>query len=227
MKKTGLTSRNRASLKRTVAIAALAVATLFFATATVKADLIANGSFEDPEIPANSKTTGGTPTSWKCAGSWCWNSSGIANGNASSGWPGSKDGNQYVWIGYSTHLYQTFTVPAGGGGQYSLTWYDNNWDAGWSYYTASILDNANNVVATTGTIGVPSDSTWRPRQILSVTLSSGSRYTLLFADQIEWLTGLDNVSLSPSPSSVPIPPTLLLLGSGLIGLVGIRRRLKK
>jgi hypothetical protein len=37
---------------------------------------------------------------------------------------------------------------------------------------------------------------------------------------------LDDVSVNGSSASVPIPPNVLLLGSGLIGLVGVRRRFK-
>ena len=38
--------------------------------------------------------------------------------------------------------------------------------------------------------------------------------------------GFDNVNLStvcPPPTGIPVPPTVLLLGSGLVGLVGVRR----
>jgi hypothetical protein len=34
---------------------------------------------------------------------------------------------------------------------------------------------------------------------------------------------IDNVTLNV-PSAVPIPPSIWLLGSGIIGLVGLRRR---
>jgi hypothetical protein len=38
---------------------------------------------------------------------------------------------------------------------------------------------------------------------------------------------LDNFSFTLGPRPVPIPTTMLLLGSGLIGLAGFRRRFKK
>ncbi|HME42972.1 MAG TPA: hypothetical protein VKF36_07810 [Syntrophorhabdales bacterium] len=38
---------------------------------------------------------------------------------------------------------------------------------------------------------------------------------------------IDNININTTPTVVPVPPSLLLLGSGLVGLVGIRRRFKK
>jgi hypothetical protein len=48
--------------------------------------------------------------------------------------------------------------------------------------------------------------------------------------QTPWRTDLESVSetfLPYSTSSVPIPPTMWLLGSGLLGLLGFRRKFKK
>ena len=38
--------------------------------------------------------------------------------------------------------------------------------------------------------------------------------------------GAGTILLTFSPTAVPIPPTVLLLGAGLVGLVGMRRRVK-
>jgi hypothetical protein len=225
MKKTGLTGRNRASLKRTVAIAALAVATLFFATATVKADLILNGSFESPvNSTPNSSQWGVTPTSWTISSSIGQSGYALCNGSALGGLLPEHE-SQYVVIqegSARTSLSQKFTVPTGG--QYLLTWYDNAppYPYEYQWYTASIIDATGHAAATVD-IDDHFAAAWHG-QMLSVNLSSGQQYTLKF-ESGHLLTALDNVSLSPS--SVPIPSALLLFGTGLVGLAAIRRRFKK
>jgi hypothetical protein len=47
----------------------------------------------------------------------------------------------------------------------------------------------------------------------------------LLGSSVEGNTSIDNVMVSTN--AVPVPPTVWLLGSGLLGLVGLRRKFKK
>jgi hypothetical protein len=42
-----------------------------------------------------------------------------------------------------------------------------------------------------------------------------------------WDNGINNINFSTSSSTVPIPAAVWLLGSGLLGLFGVRRKIKK
>ncbi len=61
----------------------------------------------------------------------------------------------------------------------------------------------------------------------SVTSTDGiSGFTLAgFGSMVEGNTSIDNIVATTS--AVPVPPSLLLLAPGLLGLVGMRRRFKK
>jgi len=59
-------------------------------------------------------------------------------------------------------------------------------------------------------------------------LSGGGLYIGSEDFIISWTVNCANdVVYEKISNHVPIPPTMLLLGSGLIGLIGIRRRFKK
>jgi hypothetical protein len=71
-------------------------------------------------------------------------------------------------------------------------------------------DSANNAVDTTLGFSIwPDSSAVVPNFGTTVTFDNFSLYAPTMVD----------------PTSVPIPPTILLLGSGLVGLVGLRRKL--
>jgi hypothetical protein len=52
-------------------------------------------------------------------------------------------------------------------------------------------------------------------------------YLLVFSDNGQHDVGIDNLKVGNGTSSVPEPLTMLLLGSGLVGLWGLRRKVKK
>lgn len=84
----------------------------------------------------------------------------------------------------------------------------------------------------------PSDGAWHTfSTTLDPTLWSGDledalhdltqlSIVLEFHSPIEEIAGFDNFAISPSSSAVPVPSTLLLMATGLIGVAGARRKKK-
>ncbi|MSU57246.1 MAG: hypothetical protein EXS35_03525 [Pedosphaera sp.] len=86
-------------------------------------NLLLNGSFESPAIPANAISTA-TPTSWQGNGSPFIR---VLNGNYGvPEYSGPQDGQQYAAIGGGAALSQAFTITTAG--TYELRWFDNAGD---------------------------------------------------------------------------------------------------
>src|SRR3989304_3237974 len=81
-------------------------------------NLILNGSFESPPIPANSVSFSTTPASWLGG-----NQPFLINGDYSPGIPLPQDGQQYVCLGNSAFMSQAFKISSAR--TYVLNWYDS------------------------------------------------------------------------------------------------------
>lgn len=78
----------------------------------------------------------------------------------------------------------------------------------------------------------PRQHRWKLAAVLAVVLlllgaNAPTRTDAIPADQIHGTTEVSERLLDSSPVSTPIPPAALLLGTGLLGLVLLRRRSTK
>lgn len=200
------------------------------AISPVQADLIANGGFESPGNGDQPFKTY-DPFVQPPMPSWT-----VVENNVdivSNGWSDilAYAGGQFLDLVGSNHggaISQTFsTVP---GQQYSLSFaYANNVasniDASAAVSVTGFGSTNNLLPAGLQNISHSGESiVWT---LYSTTFTAGStQTTLLFreTDELSWNGGilLDAVSVN----AVPLPPSILLLGSGLLGLgaMGLRRR---
>lgn len=195
-------------------------ASVFVALPAHAQNLLLNGSFESPSIPANSVLQT-TPDSWLGG-----NQPTIINGDYSPGIPLPQDGQQYVSLGHypsepqAGSLSQVFTISSPG--TYVLNWYDStefNFP-NFSPYSVTVTDSLANTVASAN---LDADAhtlrLWTQRSI-AMTLAPDT-YTLRFQGLVA-ASGegslIDNVSLVPEPSTVLL---------AVIALLGFRLRTRK
>ena len=137
---------------------------------------------------------------------------------------------------------QSFTITGVG---YEASWNDSltiggvtisNYETGTANEAYVSNFNSNNVSAVTNGSALPSDANisnylelylltdnWKYNEI---TYSKGT-YILGFNDTYGKKQGdrdFDDLIVAITPSAVPVPGTLLILGTGLLGIAGVRRR---
>jgi hypothetical protein len=185
----------------------------------VSADLIVNGSFENPAL---------RPGSWQVFSSIPgWTSptvgAGIEIQNNVAGSP--YDGNQHVELDSNFNSLMTQNIQTTNGQSYALSF---------AYSPRpGVSDNSNGIevwwnnvllgTITASGVGL-SNTNW---QLYTYTISGTGNDTLQFvAVGISESYGgyIDAVSLNTT--ATPLPAAAWLLGSGLLGLVGIRRKIK-
>jgi hypothetical protein len=202
-------------------------------TGVAIAGLIVNGSLTGPVV------NGGVPPSWTLlTGSPDTND---INNNVGGGTPfginpsgPSPDGGTWVGMGRNGEGFiETFGQTMTGltiGATYYISWYAGNFGAltGPNY----IQPNAIEALIDSNSIGAGSTlnlgSNWF-LQSLSFTASAVNQdlaFRLLSSTAGPSYLSIDGISVTPT-TSTPEPGSMLLLGLGLIGLAGVKRKVKK
>jgi hypothetical protein len=109
-----------------------------------------------------------------------------------------------------------------------FTFYPENANTPFKFWTYT---DANNIIYSFYVTGLKIDYRDKNSIVLS---GSGTAYETGFdATPGSWVLSANGIgsnvvpSFSATISTVPVPPSLIILGSGLLGLVGFRRKIKK
>ena len=207
----------------------------------LRADSITNGSFESPVVPVGSFTNFASGSTlipgWTVIGAASGVSivSGTFTQNGIS-FP-AEDGAQWLDLtgdGTNSNEGVEQTIATTSGAQYTVSfWVGNVYNPDGIFGTTSTVDvllggpKGTLLTAATNSNTTTGIQTWE--EFTTTFTATGSTSTLDFINgdpPSDNSNGLDNVSvnLSGTPPPVPEPSTLLLLGSGSLGLLGWARK---
>ena len=204
----------------------LAIAFVFALSA--RANLITNGSFETPLAPVGGFTnypTGSTAiTGWTVTGP----EASIVNGTYSPGggftFP-AEDGIQWLDLtGDGSNVFEGVkqTVSTVSGTSYDLSFYVGNISGGpWgTTSTAEVQINGASVATETNSTS-SSTLAWQKFTIPFTATSASTTIEFDNRDPIgDNSNGLDNIDIEVAPAATPEPGSIVLLGSGFLGLAG-------
>jgi len=181
---------------------------------------INNYSFESPTLADGAATLGSIPDWTIVTGN-----AGVWNPTAANYPGGVPDGNNVAYLSQpSTTISQTTAATVTGSYQYFLQVYVGSDTGTPPTYTIQLVAAGSPDVVLAQASGQPTTGSFTP-VTLTYTATDPSQYGKPIKINLEsstWRLHFDDVTLNGI--AVPLPSTLLLLGSGLLGLWGLGRR---
>jgi hypothetical protein len=212
-------------MKRFFLVLAVLSLAVFIYGQPARADLVVNGSFENPNgFVANADGAMSLPAGSATMTGWTVINAELAWIGPTASWEFSASNGSYFLdlTGYHdslpfTGVQQTIITNPG---QSYLVKFDLGSSAPYglpSAITAAADSTSQTFISTNSS----SSNAWEHFSLPFIA-SSGTTTISFEASQGHWYVGLDNVTVS----TVPIPPAVWLLGSGLLSLTAVRRRVK-